>query len=244
MSKTKARRSRAAGAAKQGTSLNDKAAIIVALISLVGALAASVISNWDKLRGTQAPDTTGDLMAYNEQRRPIVEGGFDQALGYLREAEEQATGQDADAIRRASASIREKKAAMQRQYDKVFEAIKNGKPVLVEVNKTELNAIIVSAQKRYDDVRVTGFTITQRDSPLRGKTMLLAEQVRSRNALPSFLFPVGRERHKPLEFITPAETACVGKPTRPAGFLAQHLVVAQSACENCGKGQIRGVAEY
>lgn len=178
MANKTAQKSCLAGAASTGSSLNKKGfslnahkvAIIVGLISLSGVLAASVltsggsvavavISNWDKVRGGQAtqavPDATGDLLAYNKQRRTLVESSFDEALGHLQEAEERATGPEAATIKVSAASIRAKKAVVQQQYDKVLEAIKDKKPVQAEINKTDLNTTIVQAQSVYDDLRVS-----------------------------------------------------------------------------------------
>jgi hypothetical protein len=154
MAKQKARKSRPIGAVKRFRLDAHKAAIIVGMISLVGVLAAATISNWDKL--TQAtPDTTGDLLAYNEQRRVMVEGAFDQALVNVQEAEKTATGLEAEALRNFAVSVREKKAAVQRQYDKVLAAIKDKKPVQAEINKTDLNTMIVDTQRGYDGLRAS-----------------------------------------------------------------------------------------
>jgi hypothetical protein len=179
MANGKARKIRAASKAtqdnnptptKKGFDLNaHKAAIIVGLISLAGVLAASVlssggsvavavISNWDKVRGGQAtqaaPDVTGDLLAYNAQRRALVENAFDQALSHLQHAKEEATGEDAAAIEGAFNALTEKKAEVGSKYDMVVQAIKDKKPVQAEIRKTELNSVIVGAQKNYDEVEV------------------------------------------------------------------------------------------
>lgn len=145
-------------------SLNaHKATVIVGVLSLAGVLTASFlassgsvavafISNWDKLQGSQTtqPDVTEDLLTYNEQRMTLVEGAFDQALGHLQEAEKEVIGAEAEALKDAAASIKEKKAAAQRQYGKVRRAIKDKKLVQAEMGKTELNTTIIEAQREYD----------------------------------------------------------------------------------------------
>lgn len=136
-----------------------QATVIVGLISLVGVLSAATISNWDKLRGSNGtqvatPDVTEDLLAYNKQRREMVESAFNQALVHVQEAEKRETGPKAEALRNFDALVRERKAAVQRQYDKILEAIKAERPIQAEINKTELNTIIADTQRKYDEMRV------------------------------------------------------------------------------------------
>lgn len=158
MANQQSKKGRPAKAVTKGFRLNaHRVAIILGLISTFGVLAASAIGNWDKLRGNQpaqiASDTTGDLLAYNEQRRTLVEGAFDQALTHIQEAEKQAAGPEAETLRNFAVVVRENKAKVQRQYDRVLGAIKEKKPIQADINKTELNTIIADTQKEYDETR-------------------------------------------------------------------------------------------
>jgi hypothetical protein len=250
MTKQKAQKKRPARAAK-GFRLNaHRTAIIVGLISMIGVLAASAVTNWDKLRGNQtiqavAPDTTGDLLAYNEQRRVMVEGAFDEALGHLEEAEKMTTGQDAGAIKEFAASIREHKVAVQMQYDavqmqydKVLEAIKDKKPVQADIHKTKLNTMILETQKGYDELRLTQPADSEvpiindvETSDLRFSwAPVVSSTPAPKYILPSITFPMGRERNNPLKFIILAENADTGELPAPLG-LSQYLVDAAEVCK-------------
>jgi hypothetical protein len=101
------------------------------------------------------PDTTGDLLAYNEQRRKLVEGAFDQILGSVQQVEKQETGPKAEALRNFAVFIQERKANVQHQYDKLLGAIKDKKPVQADIKKTELNTLIADTQSAYDEMRTS-----------------------------------------------------------------------------------------
>jgi len=228
-----------------------KATIIVSLLTLVGILATSAINNLDTLRGNQttqvaAPDTTGDLLAYNEQRRGLVEGAFDQALSNLQEAEKKAAEPDAQTVRDFAASVRENKATVQNRYDKVLAAIKDKKPVQADINKTELNTMIVKTQREYDAFRLTfelqtttsGAIIVPENSVRPEDRRLYASEFGIGIAftesgriniqkIPSMTFPIGQERNDPLQSITPL-----------------YRVVAHMMCKSCEKRQTVNEAEY
>jgi hypothetical protein len=152
------------------TDLNEhKVALLVGVLSLTGVLAVAVLSstgsvivatiaNWDKLRDSSstqaAPDATGDLLAYNEQRRSLVEDGFDQALDNLQVFEGQTTGEEAKPIQGVIVSIRETKEAISKQYAKMLQAIRKKQLLQADIIKTEMNTQIAAAQKQYDGLRI------------------------------------------------------------------------------------------
>lgn len=154
--------------AKSGFSLNEhKTAIIVGILSLFGILGTAVfsgvsgvvvaaISNSDKLRGDQTQAValgTEDALAYNEQRRALVENAYDQMAEKLVEGGGVASGDDAKVINDLMKTVRQDKAAVQKHYAKLLEAIKNKKQVQADIAKTELNTTISTTQREYDRKR-------------------------------------------------------------------------------------------
>lgn len=143
--------------------------VIGSVLGLLGLLATGVlantasvvvatISNWDKLSGgqaTQATQETGDLLAYNEQRRTLVEASYDKALKELEAAGETATGNNAAVIDGLVKKVRADKAVVQGQYDKLIDAIKSKKRVQADISKTELNVTILGTQMEIDQTRST-----------------------------------------------------------------------------------------
>lgn len=237
MAKQKARKSRTARAAIKGLSLNaHRTAIIVGLISTFGVLAASAISNWDKLRGSQAPDVTGDLLAYNEQRRAMVEGAFNQAIYHVEEVEKTATDPEAKALRDFAVSVRENKAKVQRQYDKVLGAIKDKKPVQAEINKTELNTIIVDTQRGYDGLRAS--LGSGSEFKIRGQALLPSDP--QAVALMTEMFNLGKGVTGKPKLPLPVITFPIGRNGESLLLGgAQYIAVAHDEYKSCEKGQAK-----
>lgn len=143
--------------------------VIGSVLGLLGLLATGVlantasvvvatISNWDKLSGgqaTQATQEAGDLLAYNEQRRTMVEDSYDRALKQLEAAGGTATGNNAAVIDGLVKKVRADKAVVQGQYDKLIDAIKSKKRVQADISKTELNVTILGTQMEIDQTRST-----------------------------------------------------------------------------------------
>lgn len=155
--------------AKRMFSLNKHNVVIVAgLISLIGVLAAAVlastgsvavatISNWDKLRGGQeTPESareTEDLLAFIDHRNQVVESGLDATLSQAQKAEGQVSEQDALVTRDVAEIVKEKRAAVRREYQQLIDAIKSKKRLQAEMHRTGINTTILQMREEINHRR-------------------------------------------------------------------------------------------